>query len=504
VVQVAGIHLLGSGWFSTRFTFVKNWEVEAYWNRPRFRRGRQRNYITMKQNLLRGAGIAHVFCFTFLLLGFCQVLKAGPTALIPGYTVTVFANAPTGLTNPDSIAVFHGSVFVGYTNNTQPDGTGGDSTIVQFSMTGQFLRSYQVVGMCAGLKHNAFNGKLWVLLNPGANPALTLIDAGMFTQQDFTYAAPPLNGGGYDDAAFVNGQAYLSASNPTLQSGQNNFPSIVSATIVGGNKVKVSPVLLGNASLINIKTGKKLVVPQSDPESLEVDNAGNLVLDSHADGDLIFANTPGFPNQTGFVLPLSNGTSTQVTVEDTVFPTQASGTIYVVDTAANTVYAVTGTRFSPNSAFVTSDNTGVLGTVDLQTGLVTPVVTGFQSPHGALFVGSLPLVRLSQVTTVGGTTMLKGIFRVARTGDISPPLLVYLTITDSANSNTPSYHVTSVVIPAGEDEITFPLQLDSKGGFTKEGSAEQVTVNIEADSSYNILPNSVNIGVQDVTLPLPQ
>ena len=131
--------------------------------------------------------------------------------------------------------------------------------------------------MCAGLKHDAFNGKLWVLRNPGANPALTLIDAGMFTQQDFTYAASPFDTGGYDDAAFVNGQAFLSASNPTLQSGQNNFPSIV---------------------------------------------------------------------------------STQVTVEDTVFATQASGTIYVVDTTANTVYAVAGNRFSPNSAsFVTSDDT---------------------------------------------------------------------------------------------------------------------------------------------------
>jgi hypothetical protein len=458
----------------------------------------------MKRNLLRGASIAHVSCFTFLLLGFCQLIKAGPTAVLPGYTVTVFASAPAGLTNPNSIDEFHGNIFVAYTNNTQPNGTGGDSTIVQFNLAGQVLRTYQVVGDCAGLKHNPFDGMIWVLVNADSNPALTLIDAGTFTQQDYTYAAPPLNGGGYDDAAFVNGQTYLSASNPTLQSGQNIYPSIVAATVEGMNKVKVSPVLLGNASLINIKTGKMLVVPQSDPESLEVDNAGNLVLDSHADGDLIFVNGPGFPNQTGFVLPLSNGTPTQVTVEDTLFPTAASGTIYVVDTAANTVYAVTGTRFSPNSAFVTSDNTGVLGTVDLQTGAVTPVVTGFQSPHGAVFLSSLPQVHLDQVTTVGGTTELKGIFRVARTGDVTLALQVYLTITDSANSSTPSYHVTSVLIPAGEDEVTFPLQLDTKGGFTKEGSMEQVTVNIASDSSYNIMPNSVNVGAQDVTLPLPQ
>ena len=96
--------------------------------------------------------------------------------------------------------------------------------------------------------------------------------------------------------------------------------------------------------------------------------------------------------------------------------------------------------------------------------------------------------------------MLKGIFRVARTGDISSALQVYMTITDSANSNTPSYHITSIVIPAGEDEITFPLQLDTKGGFTKEGSQEQVTVNIASDSSYNIMPNNVNVGVPRCTV----
>ena len=106
------------------------------------------NDSIMKLNLLRGATIAHVCSFTFLLLGFCQLLKAGPTAVIPGYTVTVFASAPAGLTNPDSITVFHGSIFIAYTNNTQPDGTGGDSTIVQFSMTGQVRRSYQLLA-CA-------------------------------------------------------------------------------------------------------------------------------------------------------------------------------------------------------------------------------------------------------------------------------------------------------------------------------------------------------------------
>ena len=54
----------------------------------------------------------------------------------------------------------------------------------------------------------------------------------------------------------------------------------------------------------------------------------------------------------------------------------------------DTVYAVTGNAFQPGGAYSASDSDGILGKVDLSTGLVTPIVTGMQSPHGALFVPS--------------------------------------------------------------------------------------------------------------------
>ncbi len=165
---------------------------------------------------------------------------------------------------------------------------------------------------------------LWALRNEDSNAALTLIDPVLGTQKDYKFAAPTLHGGGYDDVVFLNGQVLISASNPVLQSkGQNIYPSIVKATLVG-NQVLVSPVLMGNAHLTDVTTGKSVVALQSDPDSLKVDPSGNMVLDSQADGDLIFLNGPGFPNQVGYRLHLSNGTSTQVTVDDTVFPTQAS------------------------------------------------------------------------------------------------------------------------------------------------------------------------------------
>jgi hypothetical protein len=461
----------------------------------------------MKRYLFCGARIAHISCLALVLLGFSQMVKAQPTTTSPAYSVSVFVGPQAGLTNPDSITAFQGTIFVAYANATQPDGTGGNSSIVQFDSTGKVLHTYQVVGKSDGMKFNSFDGKIWCLRNEDSNPAVTLIDPVAGTQKDYTYADPTLHGGGYDDVVFLNGQVFISASNPNLQSPsrQNIYPSIVKATIVG-TKIFVQAVLNGNAALTDITTGKSVVALQSDPDSLKVDPSGNLVLDSQADGDLIFLNAPGFPNQAAYRLHLSNGTTTQVTVDDSLFPNAASGTIYVVDTKANTVYAVTSHVFPPNSAFGNSDGTGVVGRIDLQTGKFTPIVTGLQSPHGALFMSTIPQVRLSQVTTSGGSTSNAiGTFRVSRTGDPSQALKVFLNISASAQTDpTSSNTVTSVIIPAGKPSIIFPLTLDSVKDFKEDGSTQSVLVSVVPNPNYTPASNIVQTAVEDLNLPLPK
>jgi hypothetical protein len=310
---------------------------------------------------------------------------SGPVAKAP-YTVTVFAHAPQGLTNPDSITTAHGKIYVVYANATNPDGTGGSSTIVEYSQTGKMLRTFSVIGKADGLKYNPFDHKLWALRDEDSNPQLTLIDPNSGDQDNFTYAQKPLHGGGYDDVVFTKENIFISASNPTVDAkGQNNFPSIVEARL-DGNQVFVKPVFFGNASVVDIVSGKEIVVPQADPDSLKVDSAGDLVLDSQADGDLIFINAADTQNQAALRLHLTNGTAKQITVDDTVFPTAPSGTILVVDTKGDTIYAVKSEAFQPGGAYTASDSDGILGKVDLSTGLVTPIVTGMQTPHGALFV----------------------------------------------------------------------------------------------------------------------
>jgi hypothetical protein len=480
------------------------------WNRLRFSGGTSTaELITMKLYSLNGARIARLSCLAFVLFGFSQMVKATPVTTDPNYTVSVFANAPAGLSNPDSITSFQGTIFVEYANGTQPDGTGGSSSIVQFDSTGKVvLHTYQVVGKSDGMKFNPYDGKIWCLRDEDSNPQLTLIDPVAGTQKDFTYSAPTMHGGGYDDVVFLNGQVFISASNPNLTaSGQNMFPSIVKATIVG-DKVNVSPVLMGNASLTDITSGSQVVALQSDPDSLKVDPSGNLVLDSQADGDLIFLNSPGSPNQVGYRLHLSNGSVTQVTVDDTVFPTQASGTIYVVDTKANVVYAVTSSVFPPNSAFSNSDTTGVLARVDLQTGQLTSIVTGMQSPHGALFVPSLPEVSLEQADSTGGPVHAGDFvvtFRVSRTGDVSQPLDVFLNIADSSSKDRRSSHASkTVTIPVGATSTVVSLTLVSVPDFKEDGSQQSVLVSIKPDSHYNLAPNNVDTAVQSLSLPLPK
>jgi hypothetical protein len=300
---------------------------------------------------------------------------------------------------------------------------------------------------------------------------------------------------------FLNGQIFISASNPKLTPpstsypfGQNIYPSIVSATFLPGNQVDVDPVEMGNATLIDVTTGKSVIAAQSDPDSLKVDPSGNLVLDSQQDGDLIFLNAPGFPNQVGYRLHLSSSSKTQVTVDDTVFPTQAAGTIYLADTPANIVYAITSKVFPPNSAFTSaSDTNNYEGRIDLQTGKVTPIITGLQGPHGAIFVSALPEVRLEQATTASGSPT-SGTFRVSRNGDASQPLQVFLTVLNAADPAAGSTQE-SVKIPAGTGSALITISLPS---------GQPVLVSIAPDPSYNVQPNYVQTGVQRLPVPLPQ
>jgi hypothetical protein len=111
---------------------------------------------------------------------------------------------------------------------------------------------------------------------------------------------------------------------------------------------------------------------------------GDLVLDSQADAELIILRNPGTGAQQNFHLGLTvNGSAAQV--DDTVFATSSEGLLLLSDRDGETVYAVTKPIFAPGEAFTAASN--LLGRLDLDTGVITPIVTGLVSPHGMVFIG---------------------------------------------------------------------------------------------------------------------
>jgi hypothetical protein len=120
---------------------------------------------------------------------------------------------------------------------------------------------------------------------------------------------------------------------------------------------------------------------------------GDLFLDSQGDSEVILVRHPNTDDQTVLQIPLSSPFGTPQ-IDDTFFTPSRKGFYLVADTPANTVYIIKKAAFAsgvaysagvgaPNSAGVSE---GFVGKLDLDSGYITPVATGFQSPHGLGFV----------------------------------------------------------------------------------------------------------------------
>jgi hypothetical protein len=179
---------------------------------------------------------------------------------------------------------------------------------------------------------------------------------------------------------------YISASNPA--NNPNAGPAIVSATLEG-HTVEVKPVLLGNASAIDIPTDTTVQLNLQDPDSMTLDPEGNIVLDSQGDQELIIVSNPGSSTQRVLHLPLSYVAPAGVTpveVDDTAFVTSTEGFILFADKKLNTVFALKKNAFAPGTAYTAADGGPFVGTFDMTTGIITPVVTGLGNPGGMVFV----------------------------------------------------------------------------------------------------------------------
>jgi hypothetical protein len=327
-----------------------------------------------------------VFALTVMMVsGMITGPAFAQTAVAP-YQLTVFANAPTGSSAPDSIAVLDGHVFVGYGDGHLPDGSDGlNNEIVEYKMDGTVVHTYTVPGHSDGLKVDPVTHKLWALQNEDANANLVIIDTETHFQHEYTFG-PAAHGGGYDDMVFRGCKVYISASNPA--NNPNSGPALVSAKLEG-NLVAVKPVLTGTASAIDIPTDSTVTLNLLDPDSMTLDPLGNIVLDSQGDQELIIVSNPDSSNLRVLRLPLTYLTSTgpaPVETDDTAFVTSSEGFLLFADKGLNAVYKISKNAFVPGTAYTAADGGPFVGALDMTTGVVTPIVTGVKNPGGMMFV----------------------------------------------------------------------------------------------------------------------
>ena len=325
---------------------------------------------------------------------------AGPSP-VAGYGISTFATAPAGATNPDDISVGGGFVFVGFGNGGAADGSDGkSSTVAEYSTTGSLIRTFTLAGHTDGVRYNPDTGMLWTAQNEDGNAYLAVINPADGSKTLYTFSSAA-HGGGYDDIAFRNGQAYFSASNPTLNSaGVNVGPALVAGTLVG-NKVQATPVLLGNAAAASIPAGSNVTLNLTDPDSMTIDPAGDLVLDSQQDAVLAIVHQPGSSGQTVNELALKSPTGAALTVDDSVFLTSSAGTLLVADQKANVIYGVTVPASASGAAFSASPDNQLLSLLNPQTGELTPVITGLSEPKGLAFLSSATAVPLPKAFSLG-------------------------------------------------------------------------------------------------------
>ena len=299
-------------------------------------------------------------------------------------------------TQPDSITVGGGSVWVEYGNGTDSTGAGGSSTIVQYSTGGAVQHTYTISGLVDGLKVNPVTGMVWALQNNDANATLSIINPTTQTVSSalsygppYQYTSPGPLARGYDDVAFLGGKVYLSYTNPV-----NPTDPVLQSLNQGNNP---SGTLTTTSILTAQQTGVTSATNEPDIDSLKSTPNGELVLTTEGDGpgccdpvgEFTLIAHPGTANQTVTNVPVTNAGQNVQGIDDVIFPGATSGWLYVAETDSNTVDKVWLSGLDPNTPIVAIGGLNEVALVNPSNGDVeTALLSGLSSPHGMDFVAA--------------------------------------------------------------------------------------------------------------------
>lgn len=317
------------------------------------------------------------------------------------YKLRLFPGTPpAGATQPDDLAVSADGkhLWVGYGNGVDTFGKGGPSNAVEYDIaSGAVLKNIGIPGHLDGLKINPTTGDVWATENEDGNPTLAVIDhsTGAFKIYKFS---PALITGGLDDLVFAAPAGRDADSPPDVflvTSSQADTTTPVIVRISGGLQstntdlkatLPGAPLNVWNVVTNSMETTDMI----GDPDSMTLDPAGELVLDNRSDDSLYIVRDPDAHNPV-LRVPLTLG-GNPVEVNDTIFTFSAtnsasstSGTIFITDTSANAIFMLTKPYFPANEVYTAANVANVVGLVDLNSGVVTPVVTGFKGVHGLAF-----------------------------------------------------------------------------------------------------------------------
>jgi sugar lactone lactonase YvrE len=322
-----------------------------------------------------------------------QPTVAAPYAAI--YSLATFpAVPPSGATKPDDLAVSANGadLWVGYGNGVDTSGKGGASNLVEYEIaSGEVLKNISIPGHLDGLKINPTTGDVWATENEDGNPTLAIISPKTGKLKIYAFETTLITGG-MDDLVFsgTNSRDVFIVS-----SSQTDITKPAIVRISGKPKktdTDLTQTLAGNPpSVWNVVTNTAETTDQiGDPDSMTLDPAGELVLNNRSDDSLYIVRAPTGPHPV-LRVPLTLA-GNPVEVNDTIFTTSATsgaassaGMIFITDTSANEIYTLTKPYFPANEVYSAANVVNDVGLVDLNTGVVTPVVTGFQGLHGLAF-----------------------------------------------------------------------------------------------------------------------
>jgi hypothetical protein len=98
---------------------------------------------------------------------------------------------------------------------------------------------------------------------------------------------------GFDDVKFLNGNVYLSETNP----GTGTDPVIVRLTTRLASPLQIAGIPNATFTGTNLATGVQGSTTITDSDSLILDPSGDLVLTGEADQEIVFVHNPGTVSQ---------------------------------------------------------------------------------------------------------------------------------------------------------------------------------------------------------------